>query len=89
MEHLYFVLFNFMVLAIVLWHDRQRLRDYALLSILALIAAFIFENFTTYIGLWIYHSEPKIGLMSLYTWILYVPYISFCYFVGNKLGERK
>jgi hypothetical protein len=89
MEHLYFALFNFIILGFVLWFDRRRLKDYAFLSIIGLIAALMFENVTTYFGFWIYYSEPKIGLMSLYTWLLYIPYISFCYFAGGRLGEKR
>lgn len=90
MEHLYFTLFSFVVLGFVLWLDRQRLRDYALLSALGLIAALMFENVTTYLGFWIYHSEPKIVLVSLYTWLLYMPYLSFTYCIGNLVaGDKK
>ena len=89
MEHLYFMLFNFVILGFVLWFDRRRLKDYFLLSILGLAAALVFENFTTLLGFWYYSSEPKILLVSLYAWLLYVPYLCFCYFLGGKLGGKK
>lgn len=85
MEHLYFTLFNFAIFAVVLFIDRKRIKDYFLICILGLIGALIFENTTTYLGFWFYHSEPKIIFVSFYTWILYVPYLAFCYFAGQKL----
>ena len=87
MEHVYFLLANFAILAAVVWFDRKHLRDYIILSAVGLAAAFVFENFTTYFGFWIYHSEPKILLISLYTWLLYVPYLGFCYFVGRRFSK--
>ncbi len=89
MEHLYFTLFNFVILGFVLWFDRRRLKDYALLSILGLAAALIFENFTAFLGFWYYSSEPKILLISLYTWLLYVPFLSFCCFIAGRLGGKR
>ncbi len=89
MEHLYFTLFNFAVFGIVLWLDRRRARDYALLSAVGLAAAFIFENATTVLGFWQYHSGPYVPYVSVFTWLLYVPYLGFCYFIGGRLGGPK
>jgi ABC-type enterochelin transport system permease subunit len=83
------VLFNFIILFIVVLLDRRRLKDYVLLSALGLAFALIFENVTTFLGFWYYHSEPKILLLSLYSWLLYIPYLGFCYFIGGKLGGKE
>jgi hypothetical protein len=88
MEHIYFLLFNFIIFLVVVWFDRRIIRDYALLCFFGLVAALIFENITTYLGFWYYHSEPKIILISLYTWLLYMPYLGFCYFLGRRLGDK-
>lgn len=88
MEHVYFFLLNFALFFAILLIDRKKWKTYALLSLFTLVAAFIFENFTVFIGLWYYHSEPKVLFLSLYTWLLYVPYINFCYFLSNKLVKN-
>jgi len=88
MEHIVFLALNYAILLAVVFIDRKRTREYALLGAFTLIAAFIFENATTYLGLWYYHSEPKIMFISLYSWLLYVPYISFCYFAANKVVKH-
>jgi len=89
MLHEIFTLFNFIVLGIILFSDKKHIRKCALLFAVGLVCAFIFENLTTFLGFWYYHSEPKALLISFYTWILYVPYLGFCYFVGNRLGGMK
>ena len=83
--HLFFTLINFAILLVVLLIDRKNIKNYVFLGIFGLAAAFVFETATTALGFWYYHSEPKIPIISLYTWLLYVPYVSFCYFVGTKL----
>lgn len=88
MEHFYFLAVNFLVFFIILFVDRRRVKNYIILGAFTLVLAFIFENFTTYLGFWYYHSQPKLLLVSLYTWLLYIPYISFCYFVGKLLDKR-
>ena len=88
MEHLYFFLLNFCVFLIIIFLDKKKYKDYLLLILFALILAFVFENFTIHLGLWYYHSEPKILFLSLYTWLLYIPYLSFCYFVSNKVAKH-
>jgi FlaA1/EpsC-like NDP-sugar epimerase len=85
MEHVNFFFLNFAVFLIIVLLDRKKYKDYLMLSSIALVLSFIFENFTIYIGLWYYYSEPKLMFFSLYTWLLYIPYISFCYFISNKV----
>ena len=89
MLHEYFTLFNFFLLGVILYIERKRLKEYKILFVVAIISALIFENVTTYLGFWIYHSEPKIFLISFYSWILYLPYIGYCFFLGNKLWGEK
>jgi len=88
MEHIAFLALNYAVLFAMVLVDRKRARDYALLGAFTLAAAFVFENATTYMGFWHYHSEPKALLISFYSWLLYVPYISFCYFAANKVVKH-
>jgi hypothetical protein len=85
MEHFEFFAIIFAIWLVVLIIDRKRIRDHALLSAIGLVAALIFENATIFLGLWIYNSEPKIVFLSLFTWLLYAPYLSFCYFIGSKI----
>ncbi|MFH1182265.1 MAG: hypothetical protein V1702_04860 [Candidatus Woesearchaeota archaeon] len=84
--HYLFFIFNMLLFLLLFWKDKNHRKDYLLLSALGLVLAFIFENVTTYLGFWQYHSSPKVLFISLYTWLLYAPYLSFCYFIGNKLG---
>lgn len=85
MEHVYLFLLNFLLCFLIVLLDRKKYKNYFLLWAIVLILSFIFENLTTYMGLWHYHVEPKVPFFSLYTWLLYVPYISFCYFISNKV----
>lgn len=88
MEHLYFFLLNFVVFLLIVLVDRKRWRDYLLLAILALAMGFVFENATTLMGFWHYHSEPKVLFVSFYSWLLYMPYLGFCYFASKKVMEH-
>jgi len=87
MLHAIFTMINFIALFCVLFIDRARARFYAVLFAAGLPAAFVFENVTTFLGFWVYHSEPKVLLISLYTWLLYMPYLGFCYFLGRRLSS--
>jgi hypothetical protein len=87
MEHYVFFIINILLFFIILIIDRHNVRKYIYLSIITLVFAYIFETLTTYLGFWHYTSIPKIPLISLYTWLLYVPYISICYFIGRKFAK--
>ncbi len=86
MEHAHFLLLNIAVMAVLLFVDRKRMREYVFLFAVGLISAFMFENFTTWLGFWYYHSEPMIPFVSLYTWLLYIPFLGYCYFVSNRIA---
>jgi len=88
LSHLTFFLLNLAVAFVVFYIDRKRIKSYVLLIAFGLVAAFIFETATTAAGFWQYHSQPKIFLISLYSWLLYIPYLSFCYFIGNRFGHE-
>lgn len=88
MEHAYFFLLNFVVFLIIIFYDNKRWKDYVFIGLLALILDLIFEILPIAIGIWYYHSEPKILNISLYTWLLYIPYLSFCYFVSSKVVKH-
>jgi len=87
MDHLVFLIINFFIFFIILYLDKKNVRNYLYIAGIGLILAFIFENVTIASGFWLYHSEPKILLVSLYTWLLYVPYLGFCYFAANKVRK--
>jgi len=85
MEHAYFFLFNFIIFLVIILLDRKKYKDYIFLGLLALLFDAVFEIFPIATGMWYYHSEPKVLGMSLYTWLLYIPYLSICYFVSNRM----
>jgi hypothetical protein len=85
MEHVHFFIFNLAVTAAIWYIDRKRIREYVVLSCITLFLAAIFENVTTFWGFWNYHSEPKFILISVYSWLMYVSYISYCYFFANLI----
>jgi hypothetical protein len=89
MEHYLFVIINFLILGVILYIDRHRLKEYLGLFALGLLCAYIFETVTTLLGFWQYHSSPKIPIISMFTWVLYVPYLGFCYFLGDKLVNNR
>lgn len=85
MEHLHFFLMNFVAFLLMVLADRKRWRDYIILAVLGLAMALVFENATTLMGFWHYHSEPKVLLVSFYSWLLYIPYLGFCYFASRRV----
>jgi hypothetical protein len=85
MEHLSFLLINYIILILIIYIDRKEWKDYLFVSLLGLALAFFFENMTTYWGFWVYNSEPKVVFISLYTWLLYAPYLSFCRFFVRRV----
>jgi len=89
MEHFVFFLINLVVLAIILFIDRKKFKDYLWIIGLGLIFAYIFESLTTLAGFWYYHSLPLIPLVSLYTWLLYATYLSLVYFIANIICRVK
>ncbi|MBU0472375.1 MAG: hypothetical protein KKF89_02620 [Nanoarchaeota archaeon] len=88
MSHFLFLILNTFVLSIILIIDRKNLKSYLLLSFLGLIVAFIFETVMTYYGFWTYYAEPKIPLISLCTWLMYIHYLAYSYFIGTRLGGK-
>ena len=85
MDHAYFLLINLIVFLVIAFVDRKRYMHYVLLGLVGLVLAFVFENLTTYLGFWYYLSEPKALFFSIYTWLLYIPYLGFCYFAASKV----
>ena len=86
--HYLFFIFNIFVFLLLFLYDKKNRNDYMILGFTGLVLSYIFETVTTYLGFWYYYSEPKIPLLSIYTWLLYLPYLSFCYFAGNKLRGK-
>jgi ABC-type enterochelin transport system permease subunit len=87
MDHILFVVISYFIFFILLYIDREDWKRYLFISLTGLILAFFFENITTYLGYWYYHSEPMIPFVSFYTWIIYVPYLSFSHFFVRRIEK--
>lgn len=87
MKHYVFVLFNFLITGTIFLIDKKNIKDYISLGLIAMLADLFFEQIPILAGFWSYNSSPKILGFSFYMWILYLPYLTICYFVGNKLVE--
>lgn len=87
MEHLLFLALNYLVFLALVYVDRKDWKKYAYISLLGLLLAFVFENVTAYWGFWHYYSEPRVPFVSLYTLLLYVPYLSFSHFIVRRLEK--
>ena len=87
-SHVVLLAFGLLATLLLFIADRKNIRKYVLLNAIGLVLAYMFETATTYLGFWYYVSEPKIPLVSLYAWLFYVPYLSFCYYIGNRLGGK-
>ena len=88
MEHAYFLILNFSVFLAIVFYDRKRWKAYALLGLLAMLLDAAFEILPLAAGIWQYRSEPIIFNLSLYAWLLYIPYLGFCYFAANKVRKH-
>jgi hypothetical protein len=88
MQQAVFFAINFLILAAVCIVDKRYIRRYFLLCVFTLACAFVFETVCTFMGFWSYYALPKIPLISLSSWLLYAPYISFCYFVANRISGK-
>ncbi len=88
MEHAYFFAINFAIFIAILLLDRTRWKNYIALGLLAMLLDVIFEVIPIGAGIWNYYSEPKVFGMSLYTWLLYIPYLGFCYFASNVVRKH-
>lgn len=73
----------------VLWLDRKNIKKYLFLGIFALLLDILFEApYALLLGFWTYHGEPQLLGISVWTLILYIHYLGFCYFMGNKTVEK-
>ncbi len=88
MEHYLFVVLFTIPLLVILLIERKQFKKYLSLGITVMVAAFILENTTTYLGFWHHLSTPHIPYVSVWTLILYLHYISFCYYFGNRVSKR-
>lgn len=89
MQQIIFLMIEVAVAVVIIALDRKRLRDYILLGLFTLACAYVLETACAFLGFWQYYAEPQIPIISLYTWLAYVPYISFCYFIGNRFNKKK
>ncbi len=85
-DHLTFFIILTAPLIILYLHDRKNIKTYISLGFLAILLDLIWDPIGIYFGLWYYNSQPQILGMSVYMLLLYIHYLSFCYFLGNKLN---
>jgi hypothetical protein len=83
-EHLTFFIILTIPLIILYAYDRKNITRYLGIGLLALFLDLIWDPIGISIGLWYYNSQPQILGMSVYMLLLYIHYLSFCYFLGNK-----
>ena len=83
MQQIVFFIIEMLVAVAIFAIDRKRIRDYILLSLFTLVCAYILETGSTFLGFGIIITMPQIPIISLYTWLAYIPYISICYFLGK------
>ena len=88
MEHYLFFLTHLMILLFVIFYDIKNYKIYVFLGLLVMLFDMIFEIIPIAYGIWTYNALPKIFGISLYTLLLYVPYLGFCYFAANKVKKH-
>lgn len=88
MDHVVFFLLHFLVFLFILVADRRHARDYLLVGLLALGLDLVFEILPLQFGIWSYTSAPFVAGISLYTWLLYLPYLAFCLFCTNQVVKH-
>ncbi len=86
-EHLIFFAAMTIPLAMLYAYDRKNIVKYLGIGILAIFLDLIWDPIGMSFGLWRYASQPQIFGMSVYMLLLYVHYLSFSYFLGNKTNE--
>ena len=89
MEHYVFFLMNIGILLIVYYFDRKKIKDHLILGIIAFFGAIAFEILPILLGFWTHHAEPKVWIFSVFSFLLYFPFISFSYFAANRLLSIK
>lgn len=88
MEHyLFFILVSIPLTALFLY-DRKNVKKYLVLGVLAILLDLLWDPFWINMGLWSYSSQPQVLGASVYMLLLYVHYMSFCYFMGNKIAAH-
>lgn len=86
-DHSIFFLLITAPFLMILWIDRKNLRTYVQLGLFAVILDLIWDPIGIHFNLWYYNSLPQVFGVSIYTLILYVHYLTFCYFFGNRLNS--
>jgi len=85
MQHYVFLIINIAVLLVIYYVDRKNIKTHLWLGIIAFFGAIAFEIIPLLMGFWTHYSQPKIWIFSVYSFILYFPFISISYFLGKKL----
>ena len=88
MRQAVFILLLTIPYAAIIWLERKNLKYYVALGVFALCADIVFEApFAVPLGFWNYYGTAQLFGISVWTLILYIHYLGFCYFLGNKSME--
>jgi len=88
LEHAAFFLVVTLPLILILWIERKNVKKYVYLGVFTVILAAVWEPIGAYIGLWYYVSQPQFFGVSVLTLLLYFHWVSFSYFLGNRVSGR-
>jgi len=83
---MFFVIISIPLIALYIY-DKKNITKYAGIGVLAIIFDLIWDPIGMSFGLWYYSSQPQVLNMSIYMLLMYIHYLSFCYFLGNKTNE--
>jgi len=84
MTHIIFFIFSMILWLIILCVDRKDIAKYLTFGALAALLAVPFELLSTWIGVWVHYSQPQVLGLSVYSILLYFPFVGFTYFLAKK-----
>lgn len=87
MDYLSYALVATVILAFVLYLDREYIKHYIGLGLFTMLLAFIFRNAVPYLGT-AFSATIPLEPVSVITLFLYFHYSCFCYFAGNMIMRR-
>jgi hypothetical protein len=87
-DHLTFFIVLTIPLAVLFLYDKKNIKTYLGLGLLAMALDSVWDPLAMSFGLWHYSSQPQILGMSVYMLLLYLHYLSFCFFLGNRVNDR-
>ena len=67
-----------------MYKDRKNIDKYIIIGAVAVLLAVPFELMCTWMGVWVHYSEPKFLGLSLYSILLYFPFVGYAYYLAKK-----